>query len=68
MTSTTAPRSAGTVTMSPRASKATRLPLGEPTATSASLSAFAVRGRSVVASVTTRTWTSDVFSVARFSV
>jgi hypothetical protein len=55
VTSTTAPRSAGTVTMSPRASKATRLPLGDTDGDVASLSAFAVRGRSVVASVTTRT-------------
>src|SRR5437868_816016 len=67
VTSTTAPRSAGNVMMSPRASNATRLPVGDTDGAVASLSAFAVCARSVVASVTTRIDTSDSFSVARLN-
>src|ERR687887_1963268 len=67
VTFTTAPNSAGTLNTSPRASNATRLPVGETETLSISAATAAVRGRSVVSSVTTRTGTSDAFSDPRSS-
>src|SRR4030095_4617740 len=62
-----APRSAGTVTMSPRASNTARRPVGDTDAAVINWSALTVRARSVDASVTTRIETSETFSPGRLS-
>ena len=57
----TSPFSAGTVTISPRASKAARLPFGERAKARKAVPAFSQRGRSSLRSAATVILTSESF-------
>ena len=63
----TGPCSAGTLKISPRASKAARLPVGDTLTDVMRSATFTLRGFNVERSVTTCTETSDTASFARFS-